>query len=57
MKKVHRITNVISRERNPQAGRVYLPHGISPSLDTCGGGYAHAVNIDSHEQENTPPNP
>ena len=27
-----------SKEPNPQAGRVYDPEGISPTLDTCSGG-------------------
>lgn len=26
------------REPNPQAGRVYDPNGISPTMDTCQGG-------------------
>lgn len=27
-----------SKESNPQAGRIYDPEGISPTLDTCSGG-------------------
>ena len=30
------------REPNPQAGRVYDPSGISPTMDTCQGGVPDA---------------
>lgn len=39
-KKVRQIGNLVntSKFKNPQRGRVYDPDGISPTLNTCGGG-------------------
>lgn len=40
MDKVIQITNLVqgSKFDNPQYGRIYLPKGISPCIDTIGGG-------------------
>lgn len=41
MDKVIQIANYRSHKggfSNPQCGRVYSPKGISPTLNTCGGG-------------------
>lgn len=40
MNKVIQIANLVqdSKFNNPQYGRIYLPKGISPCIDTMGGG-------------------
>lgn len=39
-KKIKQVGNIVSTGNfaNPQRGRVYDPSGISPTLNTCGGG-------------------
>ncbi len=38
MNKIIVVGQMYPNSGNPQAGRIYDPEGISPSLDTCGGG-------------------
>src|SRR5699024_1681787 len=38
VKQIGNISNSNSSWSNPQTGRIYSPDGISPTLNTCGGG-------------------
>lgn len=38
VKQIGNISNGNSSWKNPQTGRIYSPDGISPTLNTCGGG-------------------
>lgn len=52
-KKVRQIGNLVNtgKFKNPQRGRVYSPNGISPTLNTCGGGGLEVKILTTQDQE------
>ncbi len=47
-KKIKQIGNIVNTGnfKNPQRGRIYDPGGISPTLNTCGGGGLEVKIVD-----------
>ena len=50
MNKIIQIGNVFKTAfNNPMRGRVYSVNGLSPTIDTCGGGNRQPMIIESYE--------
>ena len=51
---VMQVGNIMQEKNfsNPQCGRIYSTHGLSPTINTCGGGQREPKNINDMADQN-----